>query len=134
MKTPLAVAIRPDPRLDEDLQQLVRCLFQRRSEGVLVPKVSVAADDWAPQEHECHDNVEVWVRSMPGTKHVYGFLHFAGLGTFNAHSVVEDGERGLCDITPSRASQLYPFVRHAGSPQLFAKAEAIGTLYYDFVR
>ena len=40
---------------------------------------------------------------------------FFGFAMFLAHSVVEDGEGKLADITPAPgASQRYPFIRHCG--------------------
>ena len=44
---------------------------------------------------------------------VFGFVRF------NAHSVVEEANGNFIEITPSRASQRYPFIRHEGKEEDF---------------
>lgn len=71
-----------------------------------------------PTAHLCHDNVREWVELHPEHKHVRGFL-VANVDPdatlVVAHSVVEDTDGTLCDITPSDAKYRYTFVRHPGT-------------------
>jgi hypothetical protein len=64
------------------------------------------------------------VLKNPADKGVRGWLVFDNflmtrLCRFNAHSVVAAADGSLFDPTPSRASQRYPFLRHAGADAEF---------------
>jgi hypothetical protein len=76
-----------------------------------------------PTPHLCHHNAREWVAVHPEHKHVYGFLvanhRETDTSMVIAHSVVEDTEGRLCDITPNDAENRYPFVRHIGSDDEF---------------
>lgn len=79
--------------------------------------------DWEPLPHRCHDNVAAWVSRSPQHKAVRGYILFPpnplyGGVLVQAHTVV-DMEEGTFDITPSGASQPYPFVRHTGTDEEF---------------
>ena len=102
-------------------------LYARRKEAVVVSFVECSLGDWKPSEHECHRNVDWWVFNHAGCKAVRGWMFFdfhrTSMGLlpavrFTAHSVVEDSG-GLYDITPSRASQRYPFIKHEGTEEDF---------------
>lgn len=92
------------------------------------------SDDWHPRPHYCHDNVALWVARCPEHKHVKGYILFGPNPLLQgwivqAHSLVELEEGGLIDITPSGASQTYPFVRHVGTEEEFAEfAKAISVV------
>lgn len=111
-----------------DLQALGKRLYERRGEAVVVPFVERSLDDWRPDERECHRNVDWWVMNNPGCKAVRGWLFFDMITTsegllkfvwFNSHSVVEEPNGKVIDITPSRASQRYPFIGHEGDEDDF---------------
>lgn len=51
---------------------------------------------------------------------------------FSAHTVIEDPAGRLFDITPSKASQRYPFLRHEGSDEEFEAIVADGYSNLDF--
>ena len=87
-------------------------------------------DGWTPDENQCHRNVDWWVRANPACKAVRGWVVFdynqTSLGLvpqvlFEAHSVVEQEGGSWVDITPSRVSQRYPFLRHEGSEDEFVE-------------
>jgi hypothetical protein len=79
--------------------------------------------DWLPLPHRCHDNVAAWVSRSPQHSAARGDVIFPpnplyGGVIVQAHTIVKM-EEGLFDITPSGASQPYPFVRHAGTDEEF---------------
>jgi hypothetical protein len=114
---------------EAELQALAARLYSRRGEAVVVPFNKRSVGDWQPIEGDCHRNVDWWVYNHPNSKPVRGWLFFDFrmlriLGgqpfvRFTAHSVVQDEDGTLRDITPSRASQRYPFIRHEGSDEEF---------------
>lgn len=114
--------------MDSELIELGKALYESRQEAVEVPFEPRRSKDWAPAEGQCHYNVDYWVLAHPGTRAVRGWLVFdfettsmglMPLVRFTAHSVVEDADGRLVDITPSNASQRYPFLRHLGSDDQF---------------
>ena len=104
-----------------DLSALAKSLYQRRHAAVVVP-YEPRMMNWEPVEHACHNNTDRYVRENPGCKTIRGWLVFdftlgASIGwppffRFTAHSVVEDADGRLFDLTPSKASQRYPFLQH----------------------
>ena len=69
--------------------------------------------------HACHDNVGVFIANNPDYRPVPGWLvtPTPGIHMFHAHSVVEQPNGRLIDITPGqddRAGLL--FLEHLGSP------------------
>jgi hypothetical protein len=126
-----------EPSEDEQIASLASDLFARRSSGIFVPLARAQIGEWQPQEHYCHDNVETWVRYSPSDEHLRGFLLFdyaycLPYVQFTPHSVVRRAEGNLADITPSRASQLYPFIEHVGSIELFAEAGKRMNIYHQY--
>ena len=98
-----------------ELNQLAARLFARRSEGVILKLGEVSIGDWRPQENECHGNVTTWCQSNPTHQAVRGWLYIAfedrlPYVLFNPHSAIRTEVGDLYDITPSRASQQYPFI------------------------
>lgn len=94
-------------------------LFARRNEGVIVQPAEIQIGDWQPQENECHRNVGTVCANRAEFTPVRGWLFFpltypaplVNFVLFNAHSVISNEDGTLFDITPSRASQSYPFIR-----------------------
>lgn len=114
--------------MDGELRELGKALYERRQEAAVVPFDERRGADWAPVENQCHYNVDRWVSEHPGTRAVRGWLVFdfekTSMGLvhvvrFTPHSVVEDEDGRLVDITPSGASRRYPFLRHTGSDEEF---------------
>jgi hypothetical protein len=111
-----------------DLAELARSLYARRHEAVTAPfEVRPMVGD-PLQAHKCHNNVDRWVAQNPGHKAVRGRMVFDWNSTsqrwwpvcqFSAHSLVEDPDGRLVDITPSKASQRYPFIPHDGPDEQF---------------
>ncbi len=121
--------------------ELAADLYQRRKEGIVVPLVENDGP-FQPEHHQCHKNADLWVLNNPGHRAVRGWLVFdfnytsCGLIPFvqlQAHWVVESPDGTLLDITPSLASQRYPFVRHPGSEEGFVDLVEgqIVTLYHQ---
>lgn len=102
-----------------DLLELGKLLYGLRDDAVVVPFVEQSLAGLILLEHECHGNADNWVLRNPGSKAVRGWIYFNALGLFTAHSVVEVENGMLIDITPSKTSQRYPFIRHPGSEDEF---------------
>jgi hypothetical protein len=112
----LAVNLDPATNLAVDV-------LRRAVAGQTVELVEKVLRDYEPTSHLCHDNVREWVKLYPKYKQVYGFLvanqRDTDTSVVIAHSVVEDTDGTLCDITPSESEFRYPFVRHVGSDAEF---------------
>jgi hypothetical protein len=75
---------------------------------------------------ECHDNVDVWLKSNPKHVAVRGWVVNASYGAdvvgLTAHSVVRDAAGTLFDITPVTDERIRPgmvFVPHLGDDASF---------------
>lgn len=124
----------------DELLTLAKRLYARRQTGIVVPYKMVDANH---QEFACHYNADAWARDNPGCKVVHGWIVFdhertsfglVPLVNFNPHSIIEtdDGER--YDVTPSRASQRYPFLDHEGDAEQFMRIvldDSLSTLSYN---
>jgi hypothetical protein len=113
---------------EAELQALAESLYARRVEAIVVPFAERSIGDWKPAENHCHRNVDWWVLSHPESRAIRGWLIFDFFKTsmgllpfvrFTAHSLVEDEDGTLHDITPSGASKRYPFIRHQGDEKEF---------------
>jgi hypothetical protein len=110
--------------MQPDFLELGRRLYERRTEAVVVPFVERSLGVWRPDPNECHRNCDWWVLHNPDCKAIRGWLlfDFGGFLTFvrfNAHSVLQEAGGNLIDITPSQASQRYPFMQHPGEEAEF---------------
>lgn len=121
------------------LATLAKSLFERIPEAQIVPGAirHGQEDDWQPQENDCHTNVATWVHHFPETSHVRGFLLFDFEGLlpyvwFTPHSVLRLEDGRLVDITPSRASQRYPFIEHLGTNEEWAVAERANPIEFYY--
>ena len=125
-----------------DLKAIVKALYARRHAGIVVPYEPCATSGWTPSEGECHLNSVRYAQENRGGKFVRGWLVYDfTLGPligrpscyrFNAHTVLEDANGRLFDITPSRASQAYPFIRHEGPADEFEALLGAGVMYLDY--
>jgi hypothetical protein len=116
---------------DIDLKALWMSLYARCEEAVVVPHEPRTMTSGPPTEHECHNNVDRWVLEHPDHKPVRGWLVFNLLCRFTAHSVVETPDGRLFDLTPARASQRYPFLRHRGPDDEFEAIVRAGFIHLD---
>jgi hypothetical protein len=125
-----------------DLDNLARALYTRRHEALTIPFEGQTMSSGAPQEHECHNNTDRWVLENPGHKSVRGWMVFDWHQTtagwwpichFAAHSVVERPDGSLFDLTPSKAEQRYPFLRHDGPEGEFEAIVLAGRVRLEYV-
>ena len=112
------------------LMQLAEQLYGLRDTRRIIPFARVAIgdgsapDDWTPTPKFCHANVETWVMRSPDYAIVRGWVVFdqsvlLRRFQFAAHSVIGTPDGRLLDITPSYASQPYPFIHHPGTTEEF---------------
>jgi len=127
---------------DIDLKALTASLYARRTEAVIVPYEPQSTTSGSLTEHECHNNVDRWVLENPDHKSVRGWLVFDFNKTsqgwwpvcrFTAHSIVETADGRLFDLTPSRASQRYPFLHHQGPDGEFEAIVLAGHVHLETV-
>ena len=87
-------------------------------------RAEVRQGDWVPHPNRCHENVSVWCEANDGYEPVRGWLYFdlpgLPMSRFVAHSAVRAPDGKLYDITPSRASQDYPFIESGLSEDDYA--------------
>ena len=112
-----------------DMAALAQSLFERRRTAVVIPYRESSLPEWKPSEHLCHINADYWSIHTHGDMPVRGWLVFDLSSAmifgqrprfrFTAHSVNIDENGNLFDLTPSQASQRYPFIRHQGSDEEF---------------
>ena len=90
-------------------------LYARGHEAVILSRAEVVVGDWHPTANDCHGNVTEFCAYDPAYSPVRGWLYFDFGGyldrvQFLPHSAVRAPDEGLYDITPSQASQQYPFL------------------------
>ena len=103
-----------------------KSVCQRLGRAKPVPfRKALFADGSEPQQSRCHQNVDRWVRENPGTNVVRGWVDYMPAVTgrmLTAHSVVQDTDGNLLDITPVADERVRPsmrFVPHTGDERLF---------------
>ena len=99
----------------QDHPEYSRQLISRLNQAVIVPPARASLGQWHPAENDCHVNVTTWCMKTQGFEIVRGWLYFdmANLMPFvlfNAHSVIRNQKGELWDITPTKASNPYPFL------------------------
>ena len=109
METPLP------PRNMLDLREYAEKLYLRIGEAVILRRMEIEIGSWRPLENECHSNVAIVHHHSPSYCPVHGWLYFdfdhqLDRAQFLAHSALRSPSGELWDITPSRASQEYPFL------------------------
>ncbi|MCI0362644.1 MAG: hypothetical protein L0219_02115 [Phycisphaerales bacterium] len=108
-----------------DIHRYSQRLYERRGEGVILTPREVAIGTWRPSQHRCHENVTTWCAHASEDHATRGwlFFHFEYLlpfVRFTAHSAVTSPQGVRYDITPSMASQAYPFISAQESEQEYA--------------
>jgi hypothetical protein len=108
-------------------------LYTRIGEAVMLRRKEIKFDEWRPVENECHANATQIHLQDPSYTPVRGWLFFDFGGyldrvQFLAHSVVRAPNGELWDITPSRASQDYPFIPAQESEEEFKALVEGGTI------
>ena len=108
-----------------DENELANRLYRRRSEAFHVNQILLSKDEPPALRGQCHDNVNGYVARHPNCKRVRGWLigNHVFFVYFNAHSIVENEDGHLIDITPSQPSCL--FLPHPGSDEEFASIIAV---------
>ena len=93
-------------------------LIERLGEAVFVQRARVRVGEWVPVAHDCHVNVGEFCSRCSGYTHIRGWLYFdfGGYALLNAHSVVQDPDGKLIDITPTLAESINPFIVDLNSP------------------
>jgi hypothetical protein len=91
---------------------------------------------WQPQQHNCHSNVATIVNWYEGLAHIFGYLILSPSMTGEnywiviPHSLVEDPQGNLIEVTPGADTEGVPFVRHCGE---LARHERLRQLVQIFV-
>lgn len=120
-----------------DIKEYAKELYIKSSRAQMLKRAIIEGGDWQPKLNMCHHNVTEWCKHKPDFKPVRGWLYFDLPGLkyvkFVAHSAVRTPEGELYDITPSNASQDYPFIESDLSEEEFAEvveANGYGEIYY----
>lgn len=110
---------------DIDVNEYAKALYSRVGGAVTLKRAKIEGGDWEPQPNMCHHNVSMWCQLRTDYKAVRGWLYFDLPGLdyvkFVAHSAVRTPDGELFDITPSNASQDYPFIESGLSEEEYAK-------------
>jgi hypothetical protein len=108
-----------------DVDAYAKSLLARVGEAQVVRRAEVRIGERKPLANMCHHNVTDWCESEPTYQAVRGWLYFdlpgCSVARFVAHSVVHAPDGELYDITPSNASQDYPFLKGKLSEEEFAE-------------
>jgi hypothetical protein len=129
------LAVRRDPL---DVDEYAKTLCSRLGEAVTLKRAVIEGGHWEPQPNMCHHNVSIWCQHRTDHKPVRRWLYFdlPGLShvVFVAPSAVRTPEGELFDITPSNASQDYPFVNSDLSEDEYAElveTRGYGEIHYS---
>jgi hypothetical protein len=108
-----------------DITEYAKTLYLKVGAAVMLKRATIEGGDWEPQPNMCHHNVTIWCDHKPDYKVVRGWLYFdlPGLNyvKFVAHSAVRTPGGELFDITPSNASQDYPFIESGLNEEEYAE-------------
>ena len=100
----------PSIELINYAQYLFNNLFKSR----IVKRVDINDARWIPKARDCHNNAISYCELHPDSKPVHGWLYFdlspIGHVRFIAHSVVQQPNGELYDITPAEIKSEYPFI------------------------
>jgi hypothetical protein len=110
---------------DNELKIYAKRLYGRREQTVMLKWADVSIGTWRPSPNECHGNVSEVCANDSRYSPVRGWLYFDFGGAFPsvkfvAHSALRGRDGVLCDITPARASQQYPFLIAEESEEEYA--------------
>jgi hypothetical protein len=113
-----------DPEIEKLIRELNRLLPSAKVHPfkLLFPEA---------RQHQCHTNADRFVAGNQRYRVVRGWLFFdfraaALMGLeptirFTAHSIVQNDSGDRYEITPSQASQCYPFIEHPFGNEDFEK-------------
>ena len=97
-----------------DIEKYAASLYSRINEAKILKRAVIEGGNWQPEANMCHHNVTIWCEHNPGFAPARGWLYFdlPGLNyvKFVAHSAVIEPSGDIRDITPSNATQDYPFL------------------------
>jgi hypothetical protein len=116
--------IETGPQTPEQDQYAAR-LFARLDEAIMLKRFEVNIGDWQPTAHDCHANATQIHLHSASYLPVRGWLYFDFGGhldrvQFLAHSAIRAPDGELWDVTPSHASQEYPFIPAEDSEDEYA--------------
>jgi len=111
---------------DSYLTKIAARLYERIDEAEIPKWADASIGEWTPKENQCHENVSTICEHTQNHTPVRGWLYFDLEGArpyvwFNAHSLVRDETGIIYDITPSKASQQYPFIVAEENEQEYGK-------------
>jgi hypothetical protein len=115
-----------DSHIAVDTLQLAALLYAAPGEtAVLLGDVP----DWSPRRAQCHANADEWVTMHAGYRAVRGWLRVEYETPphrirFHSHSVVEDADGQLIDVTLLPSDPTHRFIRHPWSEAEFLTAVA----------
>jgi len=119
--------IREKEQLDHIRAEYEKSVCRRLKEAKPIQfQTVIFADGSGPPPNCCHENVNRWVKGNPGAIAVRGWVTYADFGVsigLTAHSVIQDRDGQLFDITPlgnERVRAGMRFVPHIGAEQEFA--------------
>lgn len=99
---------------NHEIKKYTESLYKRVGDAVMLNRAEIKGGNWQPEPNMCHHNVTIWCEHNSEYTPVRGWLYFdlPGLNyvKFIAHSVVLTPDNKLFDITPSNATQEYPFI------------------------
>ena len=120
-----------------DVEKYTASLYSRINEAAVLKRATIEGGDWQPQPKMCHHNVTIWCEQNSSFTPARGWLYFDFPGLnyvrFVAHSAVIEPNGDIRDITPSNATQDYPFILGDLSEEEYASlVESIegGELHY----
>jgi hypothetical protein len=124
----------------KELSNYIRYLFDNRENSIIVPAGEIDGGEWQPRLNDCHNNVDRWCAHNKEFKPARGWLFYdlgyeADFVMFQQHSVLADDKGRLIDITPTKASDSFPFIYVSETDeQYFSKEPALvnGNLFYAF--
>jgi hypothetical protein len=107
---------------------------RRLSQAEHIPFQRVSTEGWVLKVGRCHENADAWAKNNPGSVAIRGWVTYYG-NIVAAHSVVQDSDGQLFDITPLEDEATHEstrmnmrFIRHVGVDEVFFEIERKGRL------
>lgn len=114
-----------DHMTELEIEEYSQHLANRRSEAKILPRAEIIGGDWQPEPNKCHHNATTWCDLNEDFSPVRGWLYFdlplLEHIKFIAHSAVLSPEGKIFDITPSNATQDYPFLESHLDEEVYAE-------------